>query len=242
VSMKDDPRSLDRLTLMLTSIYKFSRNGFVVAEAAWDVAPNMASSRNIEDKISRVHLAEEFCHWRLFDEMLRTCGLDRVEWRPLSPVKEVIYCQFTRLPGFLSGTLAFVAELTELTYYFYLRLLFDELLNHEPEVRDRLRELLEEITIDKIARVGQRRNFIGPIGIWISQILVKPCHVLFFNDIPEAGLLFDIHKMIKYAQSFDFNEFPDFMAERSWIPSYCKVQSLASPYWSPWCKGRSSRS
>jgi hypothetical protein len=40
----------------------------------------MANSHTVEDKISRVHLAEEFCHVRLFDEMLRTCGLDNVEW------------------------------------------------------------------------------------------------------------------------------------------------------------------
>ncbi|WNV04495.1 hypothetical protein RP726_19180 [Candidatus Methylospira mobilis] len=97
VSMKDDPRSLDRLTLMLTSIYKFSRNELVVVTAAWDVVPNMANSRNIEDKISRVHLAEEFCHWRLFDEMLRTCGLDRVEWKSLSPVKDFIYLILPKL-------------------------------------------------------------------------------------------------------------------------------------------------
>ncbi|WP_231383592.1 hypothetical protein [Methylobacter luteus] len=37
-----------------------------------------------------VHLAEEFGHVRLFHEMLRTCGLDKMEWMSLSPVKEKI--------------------------------------------------------------------------------------------------------------------------------------------------------
>ena len=55
----------------------------------------------MEDKISRVHLAEEFCHVRLFDEMLRTCGLDNVQWVPLGPIKEKIYEQFPKFPELL---------------------------------------------------------------------------------------------------------------------------------------------
>ncbi|QWF69393.1 hypothetical protein KEF85_08340 [Methylomonas paludis] len=223
VTMKDDPKSLDQLTLMLTGIYKFARHEWVGIKAAWDVVPDMANSHSVEDKISRVHLAEEFCHWRLFDEMLRTCGLDQVKWEPLTPVKEWIYQQFPRLPGFLMDTPAFVTELMGVTYYFHLHRLFDDLLHDEPEVRDRLKELLDEITIDEIAHVGQRRNFIGPIGIWISRQLVKPFYTLFFKDIPEIGLLFDINKMIKHGEAFDFNEVPDYMVARTWIPSYCKV-------------------
>lgn len=223
VTMKDDPKSLDQLTLMLTGIYKFARHEWVGIKAAWDVVPDMANSHSVEDKISRVHLAEEFCHWRLFDEMLRTCGLDQVKWEPLTPVKEWIYQQFPRLPGFLMDTPAFVTELMGVTYYFHLHRLFDDLLHDEPEVRDRLKELLDEITIDEIAHVGQRRNFIGPFGIWISRQLVKPFYTLFFKDIPEIGLLFDINKMIKHGEAFDFNEVPDYMVARTWIPSYCKV-------------------
>ena len=83
IEMKDDPKSLDRMTLMLTGIYKFARHEWVGIKGAWDVVPDMANSHSVEDKISRVHLAEEFCHVRLFDEMLQTCGLDKVEWVPL---------------------------------------------------------------------------------------------------------------------------------------------------------------
>jgi len=223
VKFQDDPKSLDRMTLMLTSMYKFARHEWVGIKGAWDVVPDMANSHALEDKISRVHLAEEFCHWRLFDEMLRTCGLDKFEWVPLDPVKEWIYEQFPKFPGFLMDTPAFVTELMGVTYYCYLHRLFDDLLADEPEVRTRLKELLDEITIDEIAHVGQRRNFIGPIGMKISKLLVKPFYTMFFNDIPEVGLLFDIKQMIKDGQSFDYNGLPDYMIERSWIPSYCKA-------------------
>ncbi|OTE95706.1 hypothetical protein BCS42_07115 [Crenothrix sp. D3] len=48
-------------------------------------------------------------------------------------------------------------------------------------------------------------------------------YTLFFNDIPEIGLLFDLQQMIKDGENFDFNELPAHIVERSWIPSYCKV-------------------
>jgi hypothetical protein len=208
---------------MLTGIYKFARHEWVGIKGAWDAVPDMAHSMTVEDKISRVHLAEEFCHVRLFDEMLRTCGLDQVEWKPLSPWKEKVYEQFPKLPGFLMDTPAFVTELMGVTFYCHLHKLFDDVLADEPEVRDRLKELLDEITIDEVAHVGQRRNFIGAIGMKVSKWLVKPFYTLFFNDIPEVGQLFDVKKMIEDGESFDFNNLPDYMIEKSWIPSYCKV-------------------
>ncbi|MCK5890051.1 MAG: hypothetical protein KAG19_08915, partial [Methylococcales bacterium] len=221
VEMQDDPASLDRVTLMLTGIYKFARHEWVGIKGAWDVVPDMANSHTIEDKISRVHLAEEFCHVRLFDEMLKTCGLDKVEWVPLGPIKEKIYEQFPKFPGFLMDTPAFVTELMGVTFYCHLHALFDDVLADEPEVRDRLKELLDEITIDEVAHVGQRRNFIGPTGMKVSKALVSPFYTLFFNDIPEVAELFDVKQMIKDGIAFDFNDLPEHMIEKSWIPSYC---------------------
>ena len=223
VAMQDDPKSLDRITLMLTGMYKFARHEWVGIKGAWDSVPDMANSHSIEDKISRVHLAEEFCHVRLFGEMLKTCGLDKVEWVPLGPIKEKIYQQFPKFPGFLMDTPAFVTELMGVTFYCHLHNMINELFIDEPEVRVRLQELLAEITIDEVAHVGQRRNFIGSFGMKVSKTLVKPFYTMFFNDIPEIGELFDVDQMIKDGLAFDFNELPEYMIEKSWIPSYCKA-------------------
>lgn len=223
VVLRDDPASLDRMTLMLTGIYKFARHEWVGIKGAWDAVPDMAHSHSVEDKISRVHLAEEFCHVRLFDEMLRTCGLDQVEWVPLGPIKEKVYEQFPKLPGFLMDAPAFVTELMGVTFYCHLHRLFDEVLADEPEVRERLKALLNEITIDEVAHVGQRRNFIGPLGMTISKWLMRPFYTLFFNDIPEVGRLFNLEQMIKDGIAFNFNQLSDDMLARSWVPSYCKA-------------------
>ena len=39
----------------------------------------------------------------------------------------------------------------------------------EPEARDRVRALLREIMTDEMGHVGQRRNFIGSVGIHAAQ-------------------------------------------------------------------------
>ncbi len=223
VEMKDDPATLDRKTAMLTCIYKFARHEWVGIKGAWDVIPDMENSHTVEDKISRVHLAEEFCHVRLFDEILRTFGLDRVEWVPLTPVMEKVYEIFPKLPGVLMDSPAFVTELMGVTFYFHLHALFDDVLADEPEVCERVKALLDEITIDEIAHVGQRRNFIGPIATKVSKALVGPFYTMFFNDIPEFKQLFDVKQMIKDGKSFDFNNVPEHMIEHSWIPSYCTI-------------------
>lgn len=223
IEMKDDPKTLDRLTLMLTGIYKFARHEWVGIKGAWDVVPDMANSHSVEDKISRVHLAEEFCHTRLFNEMLRTCGLDKVEWVPLTPVKEWVYEQFPKLPGFLMDAPAFVTELMGVSFYLHLDRLFDDILADEPEVRQRLRDLLNEITIDEVAHVGQRRNFLGPIATKVSKMMVFPLFTLFYRDIPEVGQLFNVDQMIKDGLAFDFTAVPQELIDRSWIPSYCKA-------------------
>jgi hypothetical protein len=57
----------------------------------------------------------------------------------------------------------------------------------------------------------------------VSKWLVRPFYTLFFNDIPEVGVLFNVQQMIKDGEDFDFNQLPNYMIERSWIPSYCKV-------------------
>ncbi len=225
IKMQDDPTSLDRKTLMLTCIYKFARHEWVGIKGAWDAVPDMANSFTVEDKISRVHLAEEFCHGRLFNEMLLTCGLDKVEWVPLSPVMEKVYNIFPHLPGFLMDSPAFVTELMGVSFYRHLDKLFDDILADEPEARDRMRELLNEITIDEVAHVGQRRNFIGPIGIKCSIAMLKPLYKMFFSDIPETKLLFNIDQMIEDGLNFDFNEIPEDMMTKSWVPTYCKVSS-----------------
>lgn len=227
VELRDDPKSMDRKTLMLTGMYKFARHEWVGIKGAWNSVPDMANSHRVEDKISRVHLAEEFCHVRLFNEMLVTCGLDRVEWVPLGPVKEIIYEQFPKFPGALMDPPAFITELMGVTYYCHLYRLLDDVFADEPEVCNRLKELLTEITIDEVAHVGQRRNFIGPLGIMVSKTLIRPFYSLFFRDIPEIGYLFDVDQMIDDGIAFDFNSLPDNMAERSWIPSYCKVREEA---------------
>jgi hypothetical protein len=86
-----------------------------------------------------------------------------------------------------------------------------------------VRELLHEIIADELAHVGQRRNFMGPIGLYFSKLMVEPMYRMFFNDIPEAKLLFDVDRMIADGKAFNYSTIPSQIFKRSWVPSYCQA-------------------
>lgn len=228
VVFRDDPATIDDKTLLWTCVYKFARHEWVGISAAWDAIPRLAESKTTVSRISRFHLAEEFCHIRYFEEMFRTFELDGVAWVPLSPLKQRLYRLFPSIPGRLKNSLAFVTELLGVTFYRQMDALLDRLLGDEPEARARVRDLLYEITVDELAHVGQRRNFLGGVAIRIARRLVAPFFRAFLRDIPESGRLLDIDQMVKDGLTFDYSGFPVALLERTWIPSYCRLPDRAT--------------
>ena len=224
----DDPRSLDRKTLLLTFLYKFARHEWAGISAVWDGIPTMARSRSTTEKISRYRLCEEFCHIRLFHEMFRTFQLDQIEWVPLGKWMGRVYRYLPKFPEWLMSPPAFVSELMGLTLYRHLDRLLDDILADEPEARDHVRMMLREIMIDELAHTGQRRNFIGPIGIAASRRMIAPMFRMFYRDLPESAYLLDVGKMIEEATAFDYSAMaPDVIAS-SWVPSYCRREPRTS--------------
>lgn len=219
--LRDDPKTMDRKTLLLTCIYKFARHEWAGISAAWDAIPAMNRAQKTTDKISRYHLCEEFCHVRLFHEMFRTFRLDRVEWIPLGKWSQRLYKVFPRFPEFVMRSPAFVSELMGMVFYQHLDRLFDEVFADEPEARDRLRALLHEIMTDELAHIGQRRNFFLTGEVKVARAMVGPMIRVFWRDIPEGKYLFDIPQMIQDALHFDYNQVQDDIMKRSWVPSYC---------------------
>jgi hypothetical protein len=85
-----------------------------------------------------------------------------------------------------------------------------------------VRELLHEITVDELAHVGQRRNFLGPRGVQTAQWLVRPIFRAFFRAIPESPHLFDVEQMIHNALAFNYQDMAPAPLQRSWVPTYCQ--------------------
>ena len=73
-SLRDNPATIDPRILLWTCVYKFARHEWVGGSAAWDASPRLADATTVISRISRYHLAEEFCHVRYFEEMFRTFG------------------------------------------------------------------------------------------------------------------------------------------------------------------------
>ena len=218
--LRDDPHSLDKKTLTLTCIYKFARHELAGIEAAWTATPTLEQCDDVRSRIGRYHLAEEFCHVRLFGEMFRTCHLDRVEWIPIPRITRWSYAAIARCPWAILGAPALASELMGVTFYFHLKRLLDEVFADEPEALAQLQRLLEAITIDELSHIGQRRNYLGAAAINVAHGLLSLMIRAFFADIPEGKLLFNIDKIVQDAQRFDYNRLPPGILERIWIPSY----------------------
>ena len=227
VRLQVSPSAMDRKTLLLTFLYKFARHEWVGVSAAWEETPAFTPSAATTRRISRFHLCEEFCHLRLFGEMFRTFHLDRVEWVPLGKWMGRVYRVFPHVPGVLLSPPAFVSELMGLTFYLHLDRLLDDVLASEPEARSRMRELLREIMTDELAHVGQRRNFLGPLGVRVARGMVGPMFRAFCRDVPEAPHLFDIAAMIRDARAFDYSTIAPSVLRQSWVPTYLRTDGAA---------------
>jgi hypothetical protein len=163
---------------------------------------------------------------RLFHEMFRTFRLDRVEWVPLGKWTGRMYRLFPRIPGALMAPPAFVTELMGLTVYLHVDGILDEILADEAEARDRVRELLKEIMTDELAHVGQRRNFMGLLGLAAARAAVEPMYRAFFRDLPETRWLFDLDRMVRDGKTFDYSAVAPDIVEKSWVPSYCRASPV----------------
>jgi len=223
VTMRDDPRMLDRKTLLLTFLYKFARHEYVGISAAWDFQERTTGPRTLVEKIGRYHLCEEFSHMRLFQEMLRTFHLDRTEWVPLGKWMSRVYRIFPLFPDPVMAPPAFVSELMGLTVYQHVDGVLDDILDDEPQARARVRQLLREIMTDELAHVGLRRNFMGAMGVRMAHLMVPAMYRAFFRDLPESRLLFDVDRMVHDGQAFDYSTISPEMIAQSWVPSYCRA-------------------
>ena len=96
------------------------------------------------------------------------------------------------------------------------------------KARDHIRSMLREIMIDELAHTGQRRNFIGPIGMAVSRRMIVPMFRMFYRDLPESEYLLNVDKMIEEATAFDYSTMSPEVIASSWVPSYCRREPEAS--------------
>ena len=55
------------------------------------------------------------------------------------------------------------------------------------------------------------------------RLLVAPMYHVFFRDIPETTVLFDVGQMTRDGETFDYSTIAPEMLAKSWVPSYCRM-------------------
>jgi hypothetical protein len=217
-----NPPQADRRLLALTAIYKFACHEAAGIQAAWQSTTPWERCRNLTDRITRYHLCEEFCHLRLFAEMFKVFTL-QVDWPLLSWPMRTAYGAFARFPGWLLAPIAFSSEVMGMAFYRHIWRVLEEVFAVEPEVVDRLHELLGEIMVDELGHIGERRSFLGNTGVTFARKVLPMMMHQFFADIPEAEAILNIDQMVQEALAFDYSGIDAAITERAWIPAYCQV-------------------
>jgi hypothetical protein len=229
LTWRETPALLPRQTLLLTALYKVAWHEWLGISSAWERTPSVAQARNLLDKITRYHLAEEFGHIRLFEELFRTVHVAQVVWHPPGPWHRRMYQGLFALPGWLLYAPAFVSELMGFVFYWEVDAQLEELWGDDPAACQRLRALLHAIMADELAHIGLRRNFLGPLAVQAAYGFVAPMIRLFFRAMPESRYVCDIARMVRHAQQFDYRGFAPTILSQSWVPSYCQVPTPEPP-------------
>jgi hypothetical protein len=216
------PPHPDRRLLVLAAIYKFASHEAAGIREAWKSTPSWEHCRNLTDRITRYHLCEEFCHLRLFAEMFKVFTL-QADW-PLFPwPTRAAYWAFAHLPGWLLAPIAFGSEVMGMIFYRHIWRVLEDVFATEPEVLERLHELLGEIMIDELGHIGERRSFLGTLGVEFARRVLPVMMRQFFADIPEAEVLLDIDLMVQEALTLDYSGIDTDITQQAWIPAYCQV-------------------
>jgi hypothetical protein len=216
------PSQADRRLLALTTVYKFASHEAAGIRAAWQSTPSWERCRNLTDRITRYHLCEEFCHLRLFAEMFKVFTLG-VEWPRLSWSMRTAYGAFARFPHWLLAPIAFSSEIMGIMFYRHIWRVFEQVFATEPEVLERLHELLGEIMVDELGHIGERRSFLGNTGVKFARQVLPVMMRQFFAHMPEAAVILDVDQMVQEALAFDYSGIDAAITERAWIPAYCQV-------------------
>ncbi len=108
----------------------------------------------------------------------------------------------------------------------YLTDALDDVFSDDPQACQGMRDLLGEITVDELAHIGQRRNFLGARGVTLAPWLVQPVFRGFYKSMSESRYLFDADRMIRDALAFDSNAMAPALLHRSWVPTYCQEEGL----------------
>lgn len=159
---------------------------------------------------------EEFYHTRILLDVLRCFGL-QVELRPPAVAARAAIASMALLPRRLGLPVILAAEIVGCVGF---RLLLEKsrtLFAAQPEVQERVGELLEEILIDELGHVTYCRARLGGFGMSMSRVLLDGIMRALLADIPELGMLCGAELIEQRVRAFDLAALADGLPQRPFL-------------------------
>lgn len=163
-------------------------------------------------------LIEEFYHTCVLKDALSVIGL---EMRDLPPPKTTQFLTHSLfyLPKPISHVMVLCAEIVGAAGFRLLADKAQELFADQPESKERIDELFQQILVDEVGHVHYARSQLGPVRLKIAEKMLPLVGHYLMRDIPEFELLFGRQKMMETILKADVDGAVAKYADR-FVPKY----------------------
>lgn len=152
--------------------------------------------KHVSDQDPRTYQEfQELYHTRILADALSTLGLSLVHKAP-SSVMRLLIRAMTLLPSPIANIIIMDAEIAGATIFKLLLEKARELMADQPEVLNRIEDLLGQILVDEVGHVHLMRSTLGPLQLRIAKGLLPQIAKSMVKDNPEISMLFTFDQVI----------------------------------------------
>jgi len=153
--------------------------------------------KHVSDQDPRTYQEfQELYHTRILADALATLGLSMAQ-RPPKGMMRILIRAMAVLPRPLANIIVMDAEICGATIFRMLLEKARELLVDQPEVLDRVEDLLGQILVDEVGHVHLMRSTLGPLQLRIARAIMPSIAKSMVGDVPEISMLFSHAEVIQ---------------------------------------------
>ncbi len=160
---------------------------------------------------------EEFYHTHMLADALKVLGIDLKIQNPTGITKWIVM-MLAKLPKAFSFPFILIAETVAVLVFVELWKSAKKFFGTETPAARRIVWFLEQIILDEVGHVAFAQSKLGPVRLWIARQLIPLMGKEMMKDNPCIPLLYDIDAIAKTAQNFTFDDLPEELRAKAFIP------------------------